>query len=126
MSKLIDRLLRTGTVFEWDVSLRKKWSHARKTPDRSSSSRPAPPRPTPPRLMSSVFFRKQLFRLIVEETPDMMSIHGLDHRAPFRYASSAFQRVAGINPRDVLGRGLTDLIAEEDCAAVQEALLKVS
>lgn len=62
---------------------------------------------------------------MVEEAPDMMSIHGHDHRAPFRYASSAFQRVAGINPREVLGRGLTDLIVEEDRAAVQAALLKV-
>ena len=62
---------------------------------------------------------------MVEEGPDMMSIHGLDHRAPFRYASSAFQRAAGINPRDVLGRGLTDLIAVEDHAVVQQALLKV-
>lgn len=56
----------------------------------------------------------------------MMSIHGLDHQAPFRYASSAFQRVAGINPRDVLGRGLTDLIAPEDHGIVQQALLKVN
>lgn len=55
----------------------------------------------------------------------MMSIHGLDHRAPFRYASSAFQRVAGMNPREVLGLGLMDLIVPEDHATVQEVLLKV-
>lgn len=66
-----------------------------------------------------------MFRLIAEEGPDMMSIHSLDNRAQFRYASSAFQRVAGINPRDALGRGLTDLIVEEDHAVVQQALLKV-
>lgn len=63
---------------------------------------------------------------MVEEGPDMMSIHGLDHRAPYRYASSAFQRVAGINPRDVLGLGLTDLVVPEDNAAVHQALLEVS
>lgn len=62
---------------------------------------------------------------MVEDAPDIMSIHGLDHRAPFRYASSAFQRVAGINPRDVLGRGMTDLVAEEDRPAVEQALRKV-
>lgn len=66
-----------------------------------------------------------MFRLIVEDGPDMMSIHGLDHRAQFRYASTAFQRVAGINPRDVLGRGLTDLVVPEDHDVVHQALLKV-
>lgn len=55
----------------------------------------------------------------------MMSIHGLDHRAPFRYASSAYQRIAGMNPREVLGLSLTDLIVPEDHAIVQAVLLKV-
>ncbi|CAN0477759.1 unnamed protein product, partial [Scytosiphon promiscuus] len=63
---------------------------------------------------------------MVEEGPDMMSIHDLDHRAPFRFASSAFQRIAGIDPRNILGRGLTDLIAAEDHVVVQQTLLKVN
>jgi len=56
----------------------------------------------------------------------MMSIHSLDHRAHFRYASGAYQRIAGMNPRDVIGRGLTDIVVMEDREDVQQALLKVS
>lgn len=81
------------------------------------------------RLNRCLFFlcfpNQQMFRIFVEEGPDMMSIHGLDHQAQFRYASSTFQRVAGINPRDVLGKALTDLVVTEDHVVVQEALLKV-
>lgn len=66
-----------------------------------------------------------MFQLIVEGGPDMMSIHGLDYQAPFRYASSAFQRVADVNPRDLLGKKLVDLVVAEDHAAVQQALHKV-
>lgn len=62
---------------------------------------------------------------MVEEAPDMMSIHSLDHLANFRYASGAYQRIAGMNPGDVIGRGLTDIIVREDRDDVQQALLKV-
>lgn len=62
---------------------------------------------------------------MVEEAPDMMSIHSLDPRANFRYASGAYQRIAGLDPRDITGRGLTDIIVEEDREEVQQALLQV-
>ena len=68
----------------------------------------------------------QIYQLMVEEGPDMMSIHGMNHRAPFHFASSAFQRVAGINPRGICGCALTEIIAVEDHGIVKDTLLNVS
>jgi hypothetical protein len=64
------------------------------------------------------------FKLLVESASDIIAVTDAD--TTIRYVSGAVERVLGYDPRALLGRRVTDLLAPESAAALAERLEPVA
>ncbi|CAM9766741.1 unnamed protein product [Choristocarpus tenellus] len=60
--------------------------------------------------------------MLVEQAHDLISVHSPDDRAIFQFASGAYQRILGIDPKELVGLQLVQLIHVADTARVIEQL----
>lgn len=65
------------------------------------------------------------FRMMIEDAPNMFAVVTPDLEASVVYANGAFDRVANMAPKMVVGKPLWALIHEADHAAFREALVSV-
>lgn len=62
---------------------------------------------------------EERYRVLADHVQDMISLHDLD--GVFLYASPAVQRLLGVEPDEVLGRSVYELVHPDDVAALRAA-----
>jgi PAS domain S-box-containing protein len=71
------------------------------------------------RMEATVARREREYRMIAEQSTDMLSRHAAD--GTFLFASAASWRILGLEPEALLGRGYTELVHPDDLPQLQRA-----
>ncbi|CAM9492667.1 unnamed protein product [Discosporangium mesarthrocarpum] len=116
-----------GEVGKEDKAIRARMTKDKERKERNSKSsqRARDKRKKEEKWLRDQIEAKEMYRKMIEGGPDIISLHDMDANALFRHVSPALKRLTGIEPSEVVGKGLLDLVHVDDRNAVSKSLAQV-